>query len=317
MGPNRDATPQPPPEKYGWRPSFRCPVCDSDDWLRAFERPPDFALGVCAGCGLAGNLLMRSADEQRAYYETDYRGKPVGRRYLLGELAHALEVLHWLGDGVRPGARHLDLGCAAGGLLAVTRRRGCQVTGIEIDRHYSAFARETLGLTVHGVPHDLAPLEPGAFDLLTCAHVLEHIVDPVAFLAAAAPLAAPGAVLYLEVPNLDAPWHWKTPRRFYGPHHNWYFTAASLASAAARAGWRPVLQTTSRRDHALVLLAEVGAAEWSREDPADVLRRARLLATAREPVLVWWRRKLLRAAQKRAAEREYCELGRPRADDPS
>ena len=78
----------------------------------------------------------------------------------------------------RPGGRLLDVGCGAGGYLAVMRALGWEVTGVEPDATSRAVARGE-GLRV--VPSIAeAGFEPGSFDVVALNHVIEHLVDPVA-----------------------------------------------------------------------------------------------------------------------------------------
>jgi 2-polyprenyl-3-methyl-5-hydroxy-6-metoxy-1,4-benzoquinol methylase len=79
------------------------------------------------------------------------------------------------------GLRVLDVGCAAGAMGALMRTQGAaEVVGLERDARASQVARRRL-TRVHRVDLDALPALPypdGHFDVLTCADVLEHLVDP-------------------------------------------------------------------------------------------------------------------------------------------
>ena len=81
------------------------------------------------------------------------------------------------------------------------------------------------------------------YDLVYCSEVIEHSPDVNRFVAAIAPLLAPGAALFLTTPDIG---HWRRPRditawdAFCPPSHCLYFSPANLARLLARHGLRIV-----------------------------------------------------------------------------
>ena len=115
---------------------------------------------------------------------------------------------HWGSDpaGVRPlaGKAALDVGCGAGLLCEPLARLGAGVTGVDAaPENVEAAARhaEGSGLDIRYVSGELATLGLGAFDVVTCLEVLEHVADKPAFLAALATHLAPGGLMVLSTPN--------------------------------------------------------------------------------------------------------------------
>lgn len=102
--------------------------------------------------------------------------------------------------------RVLDVGCGVGRFLAHVAELGHEGTGIEIS---AASCREA-GARGHRVLQGAAEdwpalgLPPGSFEVIAYLDVLEHLFNPAATLAQAAPLLAPGGVFLVCVPNVGS-----------------------------------------------------------------------------------------------------------------
>lgn len=102
-------------------------------------------------------------------------------------------------------SRVLDVGCATGYLGKLLAARGCTVTGIEYDTVAAAAARDT-GAYDHlyemNISDSTQQLPPGPFDIVLCADVLEHLLDPVHVARRLAALLAPDGRMIVSVPNV-------------------------------------------------------------------------------------------------------------------
>lgn len=97
----------------------------------------------------------------------------------------------------------LDYGCGGGEYLLRMKRLGNRVMGVDFDPASLDLARRS-GLDVM-LPGDLdSPAYDGSFDLVTLAHVIEHVQDPVGLLRRLRACLRPGGQLYLETPNAGA-----------------------------------------------------------------------------------------------------------------
>jgi len=111
------------------------------------------------------------------------------------------------------GLRVVDVGCGGGILAESMARVGASVTGIDMAESPLAVAR--LHLAESGVDVDyrrmtaeqLAADEPGAFDVVTCLEMLEHVPDPAAVVAACTTLVKPGGHVFFSTIN-------RTPKSF-------------------------------------------------------------------------------------------------------
>jgi SAM-dependent methyltransferase len=162
-----------------------------------------------------------------------------------GQRATARRALDAIEPHLAPG-RLLDLGCWVGYLLSEAHRRGWQGVGVEPSRFASAYARERLGLDVRTEALLSARLDPGSFDAIVMADVIEHLLDPGAALRHCAQLARPGGILYLALPDAGSAVARMLGRRWWSviPTHVQYFTRPSLTMLLERNGWR-VLAVTS------------------------------------------------------------------------
>ncbi|CAN5150973.1 class I SAM-dependent methyltransferase [soil metagenome] len=105
------------------------------------------------------------------------------------------------------GGHVLDIGCASGGLLALLRSRAGHLAGLELSPTAAQAAAQLGDHVVCGALEDAGlPFEPGTFDLVVLADVLEHLCDPAAGLARAISWCRPGGAILVSVPNI-AHWH--------------------------------------------------------------------------------------------------------------
>lgn len=129
---------------------------------------------------------------------------------------HALNPvrLRYVADRVPlRGAHALDVGCGGGLLSEALAREGAQVTALDLAPELLKVAR--LHTLESGVQVDyreqtveaLAEQMPGAFDVVTCMEMLEHVPDPVSVVQACASLLRPGGRLFLSTVN-------RTPEAF-------------------------------------------------------------------------------------------------------
>jgi len=101
----------------------------------------------------------------------------------------------------------LDVGCGGGILAEAMARRGARVTGIDLAEKPLRVAELHL-LESHAEvryarasAEDYAASHAGAFDVLTCMEMLEHVPDPASAVAACARLLKPGGRAFFSTIN--------------------------------------------------------------------------------------------------------------------
>jgi SAM-dependent methyltransferase len=115
------------------------------------------------------------------------------------------EAAEWSAAGILPGARIADVGCGPGAILRLLAERiGAEGRAVGIDADPSAVSlaqQQTADLPQVRVQvgrADATGLEPGAYDVIMCRHVLAHNGGREgAIVAHLASLTAPGGCVYL------------------------------------------------------------------------------------------------------------------------
>ena len=100
--------------------------------------------------------------------------------------------------------RVLDVGCGAGALgQKLKERQHVEVVGLELDPGAAAVAQSRIDFVLVGdiESADLSSLgEP--FDCVVCGDILEHLLDPLAFLQRVRELLSPQGILVTSIPNI-------------------------------------------------------------------------------------------------------------------
>lgn len=116
--------------------------------------------------------------------------------------------LDWIDASVGlAGKRVLDVGCGGGLLSEGMASRGAQVTGIDLSEKALGVARLHLYESRLDIDYlqvaaeDHAAQMPGAYDVVTCLEMLEHVPDPASIVAACAALVRPGGQVFFSTLN--------------------------------------------------------------------------------------------------------------------
>ncbi|MCJ7702676.1 MAG: class I SAM-dependent methyltransferase [Anaerolineales bacterium] len=188
-----------------------CPLCGSErqrTFAKVDFREHTVTNQICRSCGFVFQSPRMTSGELDAFYAREYRQVYQGSegptlKDLAIQKGRAATLLAFVQDEVPSFDRYLDVGCSAGILLKTFQDHfACQAVGVEPGEVYRIFA-ETQGFQVYREIDELGADGVKPFDLVSMAHVLEHIPDPVAYLThLREKYLKPGGYLLIEVPNL-------------------------------------------------------------------------------------------------------------------
>ena len=120
--------------------------------------------------------------------------------------------LDWIDGHARlKGKRVVDIGCGGGILSDSMARRGANVLGIDLaSKSLKVAALHALEAGTADVDYrevaaeTLATEQPGAFGVVTCMEMLEHVPQPASIVNACAALVAPGGWVFFSTINRNA-----------------------------------------------------------------------------------------------------------------
>lgn len=238
-----------------------CPICHAAP-ARLRYRLSQFSIFDCGACGQTFLDPVPSAEEIEHLFHTLYTSGDCGLPELKGyydfcwddsptnPLVQGYERWLALLERHHPPGTMLDVGCGTGLFLAVARRRGWQVSGVDANAEATAYARDHFGLDVRTGDFTAFAGNGRGFDAITMWDIIEHSRDAVALLESARRGLGPGGVVALSTPNqrsmldvvagtlyrasggrVTAPLE-----KFYINQHFLYFTPTTLAGALDRAG---------------------------------------------------------------------------------
>ena len=147
--------------------------------------------------------LQKFSDSAHRWWDLESEFKPL----------HSINPLRldWI-DSHAPlaGKKVLDIGCGGGILSEGMAQRGATVTGIDLSEKALGVARlhrleSQLDIDYQLVAaEDFAEQHAGAFDIVTCLEMLEHVPDPASVVRACATLVKPGGHVFLSTLNRNA-----------------------------------------------------------------------------------------------------------------
>ena len=163
----------------------------------------------------------------------------------------------------------MDIGCGSGDILYLLKGAGFDVYGIDISQYAVGLAhKHGLNKVTCGMEDKLKDYQDDYFDCIRGSHVLEHMVDPMNFIALSHKKLKDGGVLLLQTPNTNS------LGKLFGKHAKFYrdiprhlilFSNKSLKLALAQAGFKKIKMEyrcafSDFRDNLFYFLEDAGGA---------------------------------------------------------
>jgi len=272
-------------------PASACPLCASDA-LALHHAQESRSVLKCGSCHLVfvdplpsrteKNEIERLAYEGDLLPETAEYFRNCHRNFAEDPVIRGFrETLALLAQSRKPG-RILDVGPGTGIFLHLARQAGWVPRGIDVCSQSAEKALGEFHVPVDVGDFEVFPYEPESFDCITMLDVLEHAVNPLAFLSRAIELLVPGGLLYVAVPNqqslmtaiLDRYVQAGGPKgsyfldRLYVQPHVFYFDSETLPRAVKKSGFHVVRVRTGN-----VYLGRYRIG-WAIRAPMEIILRA-------------------------------------------
>jgi 2-polyprenyl-3-methyl-5-hydroxy-6-metoxy-1,4-benzoquinol methylase len=172
-----------------------CPLCRASVPNQPKGRPP---LYDCRRCRTAFVWPQPTPAELAKLYDQDTDPAYLSKYTAVIEARAAIYERVARENSVT--GRLLDIGCGTGQCLGYFKDKGWTVSGTDWSPKAVEHCREQLGIEV--TLGDFMTLESGEpRDCISAQHVLEHVLDPIAFLRKVRDQLVPGGLLFLAVPN--------------------------------------------------------------------------------------------------------------------
>lgn len=192
-----------------------CVLCGRTKWSFHHALRDDDArwVGLCAACGHIQITQLPTLDEDDAYYQTNTQIRTVVPESVLDDEQLMYKYKPFAAWQVKkakakiaPRSSVLEIGSGYGWFVELMRAEGYAVEGIEISRERRNLVRKRSGIVLHEINvlrDDLDDADLlGRFDAVWIYHVLEHIVNPQAFLKRVAKYLKKSGKIFVTVPNV-------------------------------------------------------------------------------------------------------------------
>jgi cyclopropane fatty-acyl-phospholipid synthase-like methyltransferase len=187
--------------------NVRCYLCGGDE-STPFLKAAGFRHVLCTQCGLVYVNPRLREDLIEAFYKSDAYNF-MFEHMLMKSVDYRLQVVAKKKiEAVKKYAptgklKLLDVGCGIGEFAHLAMRENWQVEAIEFNARAAAYARDTLGVSVHEKNLEDCTFAQEQFDIATMWGVLEHLLNPRDLLAQVHEYLKRDGLLVVEVPSYD------------------------------------------------------------------------------------------------------------------
>jgi 2-polyprenyl-3-methyl-5-hydroxy-6-metoxy-1,4-benzoquinol methylase len=229
----------------------KCPLCQAVQDLQSVVTAHvyggdnrEHSFFYCSACDVRYLYPGLTSEEAEHFYATEFKDFMAERSGESGGWGNAIDHIRanestrlrrmrYLDPNLTAPVKLLEVGCSSGFMLFPLIEAGYQCIGIEPSGVFNSFLKSR-NVPVYFSLEQLVEINSDVgFDIIIHFFVLEHIVQPRAFLEAQMALLKPGGKIIFEIPNSADPLYsvYDVPEfeRFYwSMAHPWYFSELSL-----------------------------------------------------------------------------------------
>ena len=217
-----------------------CPICGVTS--KPAERVGDATYYGCPVCETLFQYPMPTIEAVRAYLDSEYTSG-VYNDYVAAAKLKSLTFRTRIKDiRARTGVgKLLDVGASCGFFVEEAVAAGYDAYGVELSAEAIAKAPdEVRARLTHGDVTAVDLSTKGPFDVITAFDVIEHLFDPIAFLAGLRRVAKPGSWIVITTPDVGHVLRYVLRARwpmFQPMQHTVLFSRRSLHLALSAAGY--------------------------------------------------------------------------------
>ena len=204
-----------------------------------------FRIVKCCDCGL---VYVNPQPEEKdliefyQHYFPEDQGSPLRWERMMSPVFN--EVHQYILRNYSKG-RLLDVGCSYGFFLQRFDKTKWELYGVDPSGYAVTYARKKIGRTIFTGPLIQQDFPDQFFDIITLFYVLEHVVDPLAFLTELNRLLKPEGLLVLRIPHSEPIIRFSKLFRLdipllYPPMHLYDFSPYTLRLILEKAGFRKI-----------------------------------------------------------------------------
>ncbi len=198
---------------------MKCPICANA--VKVYLKSQEFEIRKCDFCGFG---ITKDLKAQRGDYHRDeeYLAEEKLFRNIFKKRAKLISKLASRGSV-------LEIGCSTGLLLYILKKKGFDVTGIEISKKAAKLAQGR-GIKVLILPFEKISLKK-RYNIIIFSHTLEHLKNPIVAVKKASGFLKERGILFIDLPNFNSVsssilkenWPHLLPKE-----HLWHFTYKAL-----------------------------------------------------------------------------------------